>query len=641
MSKSSDGDESCNDGTIDEELSIGFWNKRASKGENPGNSIPIRKIYVTNVHGSTRHTELKEFFSKFGKVVEAYVRSGRKTYKRSQYYAFVTFEKPEDAEKAITARRAQLKLRDRVMYVSAANYKHQPDKGDKPQISAKQKFFSHIDRTTPLEDFECEDGRFLTRERPCKINDLNDDCLALIFSYFGIKEKLCLELVCKRWRVVLLDQWMRVTHLDFQHGTDLGVLTDSILGKILQRCGMSLLKLDLPVSHALSGDSIHVIASLCRNLEHLSAHALRVTTSAINQFTLKCKNLKSLVLREPISIRDRDIQILFQKLRLESFCLTQHNIDGLCLASLPRTLRHLDLTSCNELMMSSLISGLSSTNSLRSLKLDHCANLTKTDFELVCSKIPYIEELSVAEYFPNLSGTALDAIKQLGNLRKLDVNLNELVDDRLVILISTNCKKLEILDISGCRGTSSMKGVTDVGIAAIAQNTNIIDLSMSYLDGVSDEALFSLAEAGKLKRLHCLGCPGITDNGSSRLISLCLELELLDISGCSNITWETTNMAVKTLSLRPDAKKLHLIVGGTKVTDHQIPVPNSSLKVDMANNCVDRLRPDFSHDSLFESSDDDDYGLDEDDSVDDDPFEYPYEFDSENGYSDAELQEWQ
>ncbi|KAG8239132.1 hypothetical protein J437_LFUL018883, partial [Ladona fulva] len=69
------------------------------KKKNAESLIPIRKLYVTNVHGSTRNSELRDLFSKFGNVVEANIRCGRQTTRRNQYYAFVTFEKPESAEK--------------------------------------------------------------------------------------------------------------------------------------------------------------------------------------------------------------------------------------------------------------------------------------------------------------------------------------------------------------------------------------------------------------------------------------------------------------------------------------------------------------------------------------------------------------
>ncbi len=36
------------------------------------------------------------------------------------------------------------------------------------------------------------------------INDLNDDCLKLIFSKFSIKEKLLIECVCIRWHQIIL-----------------------------------------------------------------------------------------------------------------------------------------------------------------------------------------------------------------------------------------------------------------------------------------------------------------------------------------------------------------------------------------------------------------------------------------------------
>lgn len=58
------------------------------------------KLYVGNLSWNTKEDGLTELFSKYGTVTEVKIITDRNT-GRSKGFAFVTFEKPEDADKAM------------------------------------------------------------------------------------------------------------------------------------------------------------------------------------------------------------------------------------------------------------------------------------------------------------------------------------------------------------------------------------------------------------------------------------------------------------------------------------------------------------------------------------------------------------
>ena len=70
------------------------------------------------------------------------------------------------------------------------------------------------------------------------INDLNDDCLMLIFDLFSVGYSINFERVCQRWKQLLRRRWSGVTTLpirDFDFSFRTSLLTTKTLVKLMLR----------------------------------------------------------------------------------------------------------------------------------------------------------------------------------------------------------------------------------------------------------------------------------------------------------------------------------------------------------------------------------------------------------------------
>ncbi|KAG8225982.1 hypothetical protein J437_LFUL005336, partial [Ladona fulva] len=432
-----------------------------------------------------------------------------------------------------------------------------------------------------------EENGCTTGKRNFGIDHLNDDCFVEIFSYFSMREKIRLELVCRRWRRILLDQWKMTTHLNFEKEHRFAKLNVNILQGILEKCGPSIQTVDLPQFHILRRSTVHMIANFCINLRHLSIQNLALSSKDVEVLISNCKLLKSLELKRPLTKKHHNfgfIQQVLEKIPLESFVFMHKKDDCKFLSSLPPTLKHLELISCSKLNETYLISGLAKATNLQSFRI------SKVPDTLFCAENFYSNISNVEEFcavnitdshsrFFGGSARPLHLYNHLHNLRKLYLKCSQFPDDSILAKISEGCKKLEVLDISGCELHTHTKQVSDRGIAALVKNCALTDFSISHCPGFTDHGLSLLANTGKLKKLSCAYCERITDFGCSQLISLCLDLELLNIENCRNISAVVVASAMSTVSLRTEKKTLHLFVKGTGVRQSEIPDSNKSLEV--------------------------------------------------------------
>jgi hypothetical protein len=61
--------------------------------------------------------------------------------------------------------------------------------------------------------------------------------------------------------------------------------------------------------------------------------------------------------------------------------------------------------------------------------------------------------------------------------------------------------------------------VTDVGLRCLAALPNLVSLTISYMEQLSDVALKAIASRGKLQKLVCWRCSSFTDAGCIRYIN--------------------------------------------------------------------------------------------------------------------------
>ena len=148
-------------------------------------------------------------------------------------------------------------------------------------------------------------------------------------------------------------------------------------------------------------------------------------------------------------------------------------------------------------------------------------------------------------------------------------------------------------------------------------------LKVSYSSGISDEALRDMPN---LKELECRGVTNIKDRGLCNLIEMSQNLQLLDVSGCKNITNELINVAIKATKIRTNNQVLKIFAGGTSVNFDQIKDLSPLSQILNVNNSKPSIKHSFDADFDYFADhpyflddlldDDSTLGLDEEDDYD-------------------------
>ncbi|GLG95629.1 uncharacterized protein GBIM_02572 [Gryllus bimaculatus] len=590
---------------------------------------PIRKIFVGNLNERTNQHDLRNLFRRFGEIMECH-RSRDKLTGIRRNYGFVTFKNPEDAAKVLCAPQDELFLHWRELRVAAADAWHQPQELPDGRILWQKKNAKSLRRTSKdgekliispeLMEARARSSREVD-ESQCRINILNDDCLMHIFSFLPKMDLVKIERVCKRWQAVSRSMWLYLQHLDFNFMfyNPRAFPTANILRGLLVRCGPNLASLDLSFRpNEFNNRIFSIVAKLTPNLRSLNASGLPLASHSMRRLSEVAHQLQRVNFDGCSGLLDRDLRSLFQKCpNLESVVLSHNNqLTGKCLAGFrSEKLCELVLDHCNNLRSRFLADGLRRMKKLTHLSVNSCINLTSSDIVEILESLPQLQYLSIGKYFPLLNSTALRSLQHLKDLVSLNLQHNPAVTDSVVEVISLNCLKLEKLNITGCSVIQSSSpaehaSLTNAGFRWLARLPQLVDLNMSYLAVVTDEALDAVADRGKLKRLECRGCPTFTDAGCMRVVALCGDLERFDFSGCDHVTNLTIETALEAVKERTNNVKLTIIAGGTKVENVESEHP--LLQVDLVDLCLAHMRPDFVDDIYFQSSDNDDDDDDDD-----------------------------
>ncbi|XP_029671321.1 uncharacterized protein LOC115240356 isoform X4 [Formica exsecta] len=212
-------------------------------------------------------------------------------------------------------------------------------------------------------------------------------------------------------------------------------------------------------------------------------------------------------------------------------------------------------------------------------------------------------------------------LTKLVNLKVLKFIYNPLVSDEFLINLAQQCQQLIYLDITGSLD------VTDIGLAAIATLPKLEQLIINYVKKITDNGLENMCG---LKNLECRKCTSISDQGMSMFIRSSPYLQLLDISGCHNISNITLDAAKDACNTRSNNVMLKMIIGNTSIfsTKEQDEEQTSPL-LQIVN--VDLCDDDFNMLDIDEEdmSDEDIYDVDDDSWIDEDS-DYDYSYENED-----------
>ncbi|GAB6030350.1 hypothetical protein CHUAL_006014 [Chamberlinius hualienensis] len=186
--------------------------------------------------------------------------------------------------------------------------------------------------------------------------------------------------------------------------------------------------------------------------------------------------------------------------------------------------------------------------------------LSLKTFEMLMAPCLNLRELDLTSLGCRVSENFIQVV---GNVcRKLErlIMPRSGIDNKALKLLVENCPFIKTLNISGPHSTVDIEALN-----CLVQLKQLVDLDVSYIQAVDDSFLSELSRCGRLIRLICRGCLGISSTSLAELFNFCLNLREVDVSACLKVG-KTILQPLKThLQKRNDSVPIKVVVGGTKV----------------------------------------------------------------------------
>ncbi|XP_012168725.1 SCF E3 ubiquitin ligase complex F-box protein pof2 [Bombus terrestris] len=514
--------------------------------------VPIRKLFISNLAERTSFKDLIKLFSKYGNVESCFLRRNQ----GNSNYAFITFN---SVEAAASARYDEgIRLHNRDLRVLAADSWHQPDSIENQCYNIKDKSKSNKLSNDIVYNFDYIQDDITDTN----IQTLNDDCLIHIFLQLPIIDRIRIERVCKRWKALSQESWSSVKRLDLSmwglSGLNRREISTCTIRKVLLRCGSYLNEINLSiVPYPLRQSTATIVAKLCPNLQRIDITGIVVSASGINSLINNCHDITKFSLGSTTYICDIDLQKLFKvNPKLRYFKAYSSKISGRCLLYLPlETMEEIVLEYCTCLQEHLLAQAFAKLQNLKSLTMNRCIDISGNVIQAIGTNCTNLKTLEVSCISFLLQSNDMLHIAQLTNLEVLKISMNALVTDEFFSNLASKCLRLKYLDIAECLL------VTDISIAAVAALPKLEVLIINYLGLVTD---INLQDTCNLKQLECRACK-FTDKTMINFLEYAPQLELLDLSGCRDITNETLKEAATVTVNRTNNTILKIFVGGTSV----------------------------------------------------------------------------
>ncbi|CAL9069300.1 unnamed protein product [Musa banksii] len=269
---------------------------------------------------------------------------------------------------------------------------------------------------------------------------------------------------------------------------------------------------------------------------------LGLTDVGLAKVAVGCPALEMLGIKWCLEISDIGIELLAKKcqnLRVLDISYLKITNRSLQFVSSLRKLEDLSMVGCSHINDEGLQFLNNGSNSLQSVDVSRCENVTSSGIISVIEGHKYLQDLNIGDCFPELAPLFLSKLNYLrDSLTVLKLDGFQVFAPSLKI-IGLNCRNLVEIGLSKC------KWVTDEGVSELVAgcvNLTTIDLTCCHL--LTNKALVAIGD--KCKNLTCLqleSCKLITDNGLDCIGTCCSNLEEIDLTDCT-----MTNAAMKYLS---------------------------------------------------------------------------------------------
>lgn len=358
-----------------------------------------------------------------------------------------------------------------------------------------------------------------------KINDLNDDCLKLVFSRLSLREKVKCERVCKLWKELMAQVFMEQKSLEIKVCIEVFETTKlfGAFSKIIEKCV---------------------------NLKSIDLSDVQIDEQMIRLVMEKCEKLLKLVCVSSMTLSDSLITVFTTGKyanKLTELCISNQSITDSTLRSILETcisLKVLDVSKNDKITGEPSFQCFRSQ--IKSLNIENCRYIREEGIRLLVS----------------------------GNGKNLnELKIGTYISEDMIKYITNDMKDLSYFSINARYYPQTFKAQY---LSPIARLVNLEHLSLKnlpLLQNCFDETFIKILRGvSKLKSLE-LNVAQISDKSFEALPKYCPLLESIDYQYSSYptvINNELTNMgAINLIKLN---KLQKLSITGTQIGDSMADV---------------------------------------------------------------------
>lgn len=369
-----------------------------------------------------------------------------------------------------------------------------------------------------------------------------------------------------------------LVEIDLSNGTE---LRDSAMAAVAE--ARNLEKLWLARCKAITDLGIGCVAVGCRKLKLLSLKwCLGIGDLGVGLVSVKCLEIRSLDLSY-LPITNKCLPSILKLQHLEDLVLEGcYGVDDDIIGTshVCKSLKSLDMSSCQNLShggLSSLISGLEGLQrltlahglpvtaalsdglrklpELQSIKLDGCF-VTSDGLKTIGDRCISLKELSLSKCSGVTDEGLSSVVIKRRDLRKLDITCCRKITDVSIAHIANSCNSLTSLRMESCTLISreafiligeqcqlleeldlTDNEIDDEGLKSISKCSKLSFLKLGVCLNITDEGLIHIGRGcPKLKELDLYRSAGITDLGISAIAYGCPGLEMINVAYCKEIT---------------------------------------------------------------------------------------------------------
>ncbi|KAE9555153.1 hypothetical protein FO519_001648 [Halicephalobus sp. NKZ332] len=354
------------------------------------------------------------------------------------------------------------------------------------------------------------------------------------------------------------------------------------LKSILMRSRVHLKKLDLSgVTNLLNDKAVEDIAHLCTELQELDLSGVHASADALRSLSGSLPALKKLSYRDMKSTGDKVFWFLFQSCgRNLNFVDVRgcSRFKGRCFKLFGMLLEQILLDGCQQIDNETIDDICLKSSHVHVLRLNGCYNITDDAISAISRHLCELKEFSLSgDRFIGLTTEGLFPVLRIDSITSLELDHSPLVDDMLLEKVVDGLRNLQKLSIAFAGSDATL---TEKSLLKLKELSDLRELDLSGIAAVNSTVVKGIASScSKLTTVYLRNCIYLGDEGIETLSSL-RNLIHIDLSSCILVTAKPIQELVKAFKAEDGGESVTVVLGGTVCEPNQVRLRNTRIVLD-------------------------------------------------------------